>query len=351
MEKQLFNRNLGSLVESTKRHQPIVIYGHCVEKLTHFLKSMITIRKAEQQLALGRKEGLIGGPVHLGAGQEAIAVGVSASLQTTDRVFGAHRSHSHLLALNTDIHRLFAEVLGKETGFSRGMGGSMHLWDQPSGFYGSVPIVAGTVSLAVGAAIAAKLQHTDDISVAYFGDGAVEEGVVHESFNLARVQNVPVLFVVENNLFASHMHISLRQPSDMISRFATANDIPHRLVDGNDVVAIANAAAELVANARSGKGPGFLEAVTYRWYGHVDWRDDIDVGVHRSQTEVENWRARDPVRRLSTAMVNANMWSVEQETALNRQLDAQIKTDWERAMNDPYPEAAATLSRVYASNT
>jgi TPP-dependent pyruvate/acetoin dehydrogenase alpha subunit len=316
--------------------------------LTAYLKSMITIRKVEHRLALGRKNGIIGGPVHLGAGQEAIAVGISSTLQSTDRVFGAHRSHSHLLALNPDYYKLFAEVLGRDTGFSRGMGGSMHLWDQSNGFYGSVPIVSGTVSLAVGAGIAAKLQGVNDVAVAYFGDGAMEEGVVHESLNLARVQEAPVLFVVENNLFASHMHVSLRQPSDLMSRFAVANDIPHKLVDGNDVVAVANAATKLVGDARSGKGPGFLEVVTYRWYGHVDWRDDIDVGVHRSLEEVDNWRARDPIRRLSIAMTNANMWSGEKENAFNTELDEQIEAAWERAMGDPSPANTATLDRVYA---
>ncbi len=200
---------------------------------------MIMIRKVEQQLALGRKDGLIRGPVHLGAGQEAVAVGVSESLQSTDRIFGTHRSHSHLMALNPDFYRLFAEVLGKQTGFSRGMGGSMHLWDKPSGFYGCVPIVSGTVALAVGAGMAAKLQNLDDIGVVYLGDGALEEGVVHESLNLARMQKAPVLFVLENNLFASHMHVSLRQPSDLMTRFAVANDIPNRLVEGNNVVAVA----------------------------------------------------------------------------------------------------------------
>lgn len=348
---ELFNTNgLGSLAEPTKHHQPVVIHDYSEEVLKNFLKSMITIRKTEQKLAIGRRDGFIGGPVHLGAGQEAIAVGISESLQSTDRVFGAHRSHSHLLALNPDFYKLFAEVLGKDTGFSKGMGGSMHLWDQPSGFYGSVPIVSGTVSLAVGAAIAAKLQKTNDISVAYFGDGAMEEGVVHESLNLARIQNAPTLFVVENNLFASHMHVSLRQPTDMMSRFAIANDIPHKLVDGNDVVAVADAAQELIRNARAGEGPGFLEVVTYRWYGHVDWRDDIDVGVHRSTKEVDNWRARCPVNRLSTAMINAKIWSKEQEEALSQEIDEQIDIAWERAMNDPFPESGATLSRVYATN-
>ncbi len=341
--------NLGSLADPTKHHEPIVLHGYNAETLKGFLKSMIMIRKVEQQLALGRRNGYIGGPVHLGAGQEAIAVGVTASLQSTDRVFGAHRSHSHLLALNPDYYKLFCEVLGKDTGFSRGMGGSMHLSDKASGFYGSVPIVSGTVSLAVGAGMAAKLQQLDDIGVAYFGDGAMEEGVVHESLNLARIQNVPVLFVVENNLFASHMHVSLRQPKDMMSRFAVANDISYKLVDGNDVVAVADAASQLISASRAGEGPGFLEVVTYRWYGHVDWRDDIDVGVHRSLKEVDNWRARDPVSRLSTALIHANMWSVEQEKLYTEALDVKISLAWERAMNDPYPDVSATLSRVYAS--
>jgi TPP-dependent pyruvate/acetoin dehydrogenase alpha subunit len=339
--------HLGALSDPTKFHTPISTSSLDCEDLKQMLKSMIIIRKTEQQLALGRKNGLIGGPVHLGAGQEAIAVGVSHNLQKTDRVFGAHRSHSHLLALNPDFYRLFAEVLGKETGFSKGMGGSMHLYDQPNGFYGSVPIVAGTVALAVGAAMAAKLQKTDDIGVAYIGDGAVEEGVVHESFNLAKIQNAPMLFVIENNLFASHMHISLRQPSDSISRFAVANDIPYKLVDGNDVVAVSEAACELVDDIRSGKGPRLLELVTYRWYGHVDWRDDVDVGVDRSLDDIENWKARDPILRLSRAMTQANIWSKEQEVELYIDIDKEIKVAWLRAMNDPYPSSDVTLKYVY----
>jgi len=340
--------NLSTLAEPAKHHGRIMIDGVGNDLLISSLRLMLLIRRCEQKLALGRKNGDVGGPVHLGVGQEAIAVGVSSHLQSTDRVFGAHRSHSHLLALNPDPYPLFAEVLGKNTGHSKGMGGSMHLWNQPSGFYGSVPIVAGTVSLAVGAGIAAKLQKTDDVAVAYLGDGAVEEGVVHESLNLARIQDAPVLFVVENNLFASHMHISLRQPSDAISRFAQANDIPYELVDGNDIVSVSSAANELITQARQGRGPGMIEAVTYRWYGHVDWRDDIDVGVHRSLTEVSNWKARDPVLRLSNAMKSAGIWSDEQQQELNEELDRLINDSWDRAMNDPYPELSATMGRVYA---
>ena len=339
---------LKGLSNPEKYHNSISIKDQDIDTLKNMLSTMLLIRKTEQQLALGRKNGLIGGPVHLGAGQEAIAVGISQNLKKTDRVFGAHRSHSHLLALNPDYYRLFAEVLGKETGFSKGMGGSMHLYDQPNGFYGSVPIVAGTASLAVGAAMAAKMQRTDDIGAVYIGDGAVEEGVVHESFNLAKIQKAPMLFVIENNLFASHMHISLRQPSAMISRFAIANDIPYKLVDGNDVVAVAKASKELIDGIRSGKGPGLIELVTYRWYGHVDWRDDVDVGVDRSLDDIENWKARDPILRLSKSMIKANMWSMEQENDLNNMFDKEIQIAWEKAINDPYPSSDATLNYVYS---
>jgi pyruvate dehydrogenase E1 component alpha subunit len=224
----------------------------------------------------------------------------------------------------------------------------MHLYDQPNGFYGSVPIVAGTVSLAVGAAMAAKLQRTDDIGVAYIGDGAVEEGVVHESFNLAKIQKAPMLFVIENNLFASHMHISLRQPSNMISRFAIANDIPYKLVDGNDVVAVAKASKELINDMRAGKGPGFIELVTYRWYGHVDWRDDVDVGVDRALDDIENWKARDPIARLSKSMIKSKIWTEEQELELGNKIDKEIQIAWKMATNDPYPSADVTLKYVYS---
>lgn len=343
-----FSPDLGALADPLNCHGNINIAGLDKDVLTGYLRQMIWIRMAEQTIAKKRSEGLIGGPVHLGAGQEAIAVGVSAALTRTDRVFSGHRSHSHLLAMGSSLHGLFAEVLGKETGHSHGMGGSMHLWDQPRGFYGSVPIVAGTVPLAVGAGMAAKMQGTRDVSVAYFGDGAIEEGVVHESLNLASLLKTPVLFVVENNLFASHMHISLRQPKDSTARFAVANDIPFAVVDGNDVVAVAKAAGELIGRARDGNGPGFLEAVTYRWYGHVDWRDDVDVGVSRSAEHLANWRARDPVRRLGDALIDARMWSPGQAVALETDLASEIAQAWGQAMNDPYPSEAALLDRVYA---
>lgn len=340
--------DLERLADPSAFHAPIDLRDETPAVLAGYYRQMLLIRKAEQQLAVARRDGLIGGPVHLGVGQEAVAVGVTAALRSTDRVFGAHRSHSHLLAMGSSLHGFFAETLGKDTGLSRGMGGSMHLWDQPRGFYGSVPIVAGTVPLAVGAAMAAKMQGSSDVGVTYFGDGAVEEGVVHESLNLASVVGAPVLFVCENNLFASHMHISLRQPKDSTARFAIAHGIPHVVLDGNDVVAVAQAARGLVSAARSGRGPGYLEAVTFRWYGHVDWREDIDVGVHRSVTELEGWRARDPIRRLREAMIANELWSDKAESDLNSELDDMIDKAWDRATKDPYPSPETLLSRVYA---
>lgn len=340
-------KELNKLTDPKKFQEPLIIEGIEKDILYRMIKSMIIIRKTEQKLAEGRRDGFIGGPVHLGAGQEAIAVGISELLQSSDRVFGAHRSHSHLLALNPDFYRLFAEVLGKETGFSKGMGGSMHLFDKANGFYGSVPIVAGTVALAVGAAMAARMQGTNDIGLAYIGDGAIEEGVVHESLNLAKVHNAPMLFVIENNLFASHMHISLRQPSNMTSRFAVANEIPYKVVDGNDVCAIYKAAKEQISELRNGGGPMFLELVTYRHFGHVDWRDDIDVGVERSLDDVKNWKARDPITRLSTSMINKGIWSEEQEDILIKDLNQNISKAWDTAINDPYPDLEATLAHVF----
>ena len=336
-----------NLLNPQTGHKPLDISNICSDHTLKFLRNMLRIRLCERKLADARSSGLIGGPVHLGVGQEAIAVGVSTQLSSSDYVFGAHRSHSHILALGSDTRKLFAEVLGKDTGHSKGMGGSMHLWDESCGFYGSVPIVAGTVSLAVGCAMAARLCKSQSVSVAYFGDGACEEGVVHESLNLASLQKDPVLFVVENNMFASHMHWSQRQPNASTARFAKANNIPYKIVDGNNVLDVATAAKELIDNSRSGGGPGFLEAFTYRWYGHVDWREDIDVGVSRSRDDVDNWKAKDPIKRLVDAMFNSEILSLDGYKEIESELSTEIEKAWELAMADPYPAQSETMNRIY----
>lgn len=339
---------LGDLSDPTKFHAPIDVRGQPPEVLRNHLRSMMRIRMVEQHLARMRKEGVIGGPVHLAVGQEAVAVGVAHSLRESDRVFGAHRSHSHILSLGCSVRALFAEVLGKDTGLAKGMGGSMHLWDQPRGFYGSVPIVAGTIPLAVGAALGAKLSGSSDVAVSFFGDGATEEGAFHESLNLASVLGVPVIFVAENNLFSSHMHIDLRQPRRCTARFAQAQGMPFEVVDGNDVVAVSAAVSRLVSGARSGGGAGFLEAVTFRWLGHVDWRDDVDVGVERSAEDLANWKARDPIARLKAGMEDAGVWTEADQEELVAGLSSEITSSWESAMEDPWPAEEALLERVFA---
>ena len=311
---------------------------------------MFQIRETENLIALGKKEGLIGGPVHLGVGQEAIAVGVSSELKSDDKVFSGHRSHAHILALGSDQRRLFSELLGKKTGLSKGMGGSMHLLDKSVGFYGSVPIVAGTVPLAVGAALSSKLQNKKEVTVSYFGDGAAEEGVVHESFNFASQYKLPILFVVENNLFSSHLHIEERQPSNSIARFALANCIPYKVLDGNDVISISQASKKIINNCKNNYGPGLIEVVTYRWYGHVDWREDIDVGINRSSDDLRLWKERDPIARLTQAIKKKYSDIQPLLDKISSDIKNTSEMNWQMALKDPYPDEADLIDFVYTSS-
>jgi len=338
------------LFQSENFSSPLNISSFKDSFLKDCLTKMLLIRQCEILIGEGRRKGLVKGPVHLGVGQEAIAVGSAGSIRKSDAVFGAHRSHSHILSLGTDLRYFFAEILGRATGLCKGMGGSMHLSDSSVGFQGSVPIVSGTVPLAVGAGMAFRLKKSKNIAVAFFGDGACEEGVVHESLNLASINLEPVIFVVENNLFSSHMHISERQPLNSTARFAKANNIKYQVVDGNDVLEVFKAFNILANEARKGKGPGFIEAITYRWFGHVDWREDIDVGVNRSKIDLEKWRKRDPILRLSKAMINAHIWDKERQNDLELKINSQINQAWEKALKDPYPEKDNLLNNVY-SNT
>lgn len=305
------------------------------------------LRSVEEKIAEERKSGAIGGPVHLGIGQEAIPVGLSENIDSTDYVFGAHRSHYHILALDSSIKRLFAEVLGKQAGLSKGMGGSMHLIDTENGFYGSTPIVAGTVSLAVGAALTAKKAKEKQIAVAYLGDGACEEGVVHESFNFASAYDLPILFVCENNFFSSHMHITQRQPEYSISRFASANSIRSIQLDGNNVLDIYGQATDLIAYIRRESKPAFIEAFTYRWRGHVDWRDDTDVGVCRSSEDLSSWKKFDPISTLKSKLYACDPAIESTINEYSMYLQELIGDCWEFAVNSDYPSTEQLLGTVY----
>ena len=345
----LVHLDLGDLADQNKYRDPLDLQNLPTDDLVADYKTMRLIRRSEEVIGDLRTEKKIGGPVHLAIGQEAVATGVCRCLTSDDRLYGGHRSHSQYLALGGSLDDLFGEVLGKETGCSNGMGGSMHLTAEEVGFGGCVPIVAGTVPIAVGAALSFKTLGKPHVAVAFFGDGACEEGVVHESMNLAASLQLPVVFVVENNLFASHLDIEHRQAGNRTGRFAEAHGIDTKVVDGNDVCAVNRATAELVEAARSHNKPGFLEAVTYRWRGHVDADPNIDVGVRRSEAEVNAWKQRDPIARLQVSLESNR----GVEPSVFEQIDADVEQQVEEAMQKgfsaPGPRASSTLDYVYAN--
>jgi acetoin:2,6-dichlorophenolindophenol oxidoreductase subunit alpha len=338
---------LGALADPATPLAALTLLNQPTDALSKALGDMLQIRLAEEAVAGLVDDGLAKCPCHLGIGQEAVAVGVSMAVQSGDRVYGTHRSHSHYLALGGSLKAMMAEILGKASGVSRGMGGSMHLYAPEVGFEGSVPIVGATIPIAAGAALAAKMDGNGRIAIAYFGDGACEEGVFHEALNMAAVMKLPLLFVCENNLYSSHLDIKLRQPADSVARFARAHLWNTEVVDGNDVVAVAAAAGRLADGARQGRGPGFLEAVTFRWRGHVGPSENVDVGLRRSAEELAAWKKRDPIARLFSALVEQRNVSPHVLKEISEACRAQISAAVAEAKSDPYPEADALLNYVY----
>ena len=338
---------LGGLINPEEYTDPIDINGLDNNTLIEDLKLMYLIRRVEEIISDNVANGIIKCPCHLGIGQEAIAVGLSRFLRPSDRVFGGHRSHAHYLGLKGSSQKLFSEVLGKYNGCSKGMGGSMHLFDPSVGFGGSVPIVGASVPIATGAALAAKKDKNGDISVSYLGDSACEEGAVQESFNLASIMELPIIFVVENNLFASHMHIDLRQPLNSTSRFAVAHNIKHKIIDGNDLAKMYTVSKKAVEYCRNGKGPFLIEAITYRWKGHVGHRDDIDVGVKRKD-ELEKWKKRDPILRLKKSLIGNKYLTENDFKKFKKVIDEKLKNEWELALKSPYPHENFINEIIYS---
>ena len=338
--------SLGDLVNPDKYQEPINISGFDTNHLMDDLKQMYVIRRVEEIIGDNIVTGVIKCPCHLGIGQEATAVGLSRYLRSSDRVFGGHRSHTHYLGLRGSVYKLFAETLGKLDGCSKGMGGSMHLYDPSIGFGGSVPIVGASVPIATGAALAAKKDKLGDIAVSYLGDSACEEGAVQESFNLASVMKLPIIFVVENNLFASHMHIDLRQPHNSTARYAEAHGIPFKVIDGNNLTDIYKTSMEAVKYCRENKGPYFIEAMTYRWRGHVGPREDTDVGVKRKD-DLNTWKKRDPIRRLKDSLINKNVLSENDFNEITKLIDKNLVEQWQKALDAPYPPKSLLTEIVY----
>ena len=270
--------------------------------LRRFYREMLRIREFEEEVSnlLEGKE--VQGPVHLCIGQEAVAVGVCAALERDDYIFGAHRSHGHYLAKGGDMRALMAELFGKETGCSGGRGGSMHLVAPEVGLLGTVPIVAATIPLAAGVALASQLRGDSRVTVSFFGDGATEEGVFHETMNFAASRKLPVIFACENNYYASHLFLLERRTKDNIAVAAEAYGMPGSRIDGNDVVGTYLAARAAVARARRGEGPTLIEFITFRWRGHVGPSWDTDVGVTR-KVDLAAWMKKDPIARLRSEIL------------------------------------------------
>ena len=307
--------------------------------------SMLRIRLFEERAAELVDAGEIKTPCHLYIGQEAIAVGVCAALERDDYVWGGHRSHGHYLAKGGDLRAMMAELHGKATGCSKGRGGSMHLVAPEVGVLGTVPLVAATIPMAVGAALATQLRRDARVSVSFFGDGATEEGHFHESLNIASVYRLPVLFVCENNLYSSHMQLLERRACDNIDRAGEAHGLPGVRVDGNDVVAVYRAAVVAVDRARRGEGPALLECRTYRWRGHVGASWDMDVGVKR-RDEFKDWLSKDPIARAGQQLRALGAEELEIDRVVHhvrREVDEAVTF----ARESPYPAVSGLLEHVY----
>ena len=316
-----------------------------VALFVHMYRMMRRIRRFEEVVGDLVAAGEAKCPCHLYIGQEAIAVGVCTALEPEDTIWGNHRSHGHYLAKGGDMHAMMAEILGRQSGCAGGRGGSMHLVAKEVGILGTVPIVAGTIPLAVGAALAYKLQRKPHVAVAFFGDGATEEGHFFESVNLAALYRLPVMFVLENNLYASHMHLSGRRPLDNLDQIGGLFGIPGIRLDGNDVVAVYRAAVEAAGRARRGQGPSLLECRTYRWRGHVGHRWDEDVGVKR-RDELQEWLGRCPLARLRGSLLE---WGVSEGllNALDEEVEKEVESALDFARRSPLPAPETVGEYVY----
>ncbi|MCD6581138.1 MAG: thiamine pyrophosphate-dependent dehydrogenase E1 component subunit alpha, partial [Desulfuromusa sp.] len=283
------------------------------------------------------------------SGEEAIATGISALLTSEDKVFGNHRSHGHFLAKGGSVAGLIGEVYCRVIGCSRGRGGSMHLIAPEVGFLGAAPIVAGTISLALGAALAHKIQGRDAVAVTYFGDGAAGEGVLYEAMNFASIQNLPLIFVCENNFYATHMPIRETRKKDTIYKSALPFGIEAVREDGNDVLKVYEAARRAVEMCRSGKGPYFLEFTTYRLRGHVGPDDNIQ-GNHtdiRPPDEVAEWRKKDPIPKFRKYLLETDIVEQKDIDAIDLDVEKEVAAAHQLVRESDVPRVEELNSYVF----
>jgi pyruvate dehydrogenase E1 component alpha subunit len=312
------------------------IEGLAVEDLLRMWRSMILIRRMEESLADLVKTGDIPGPLHLSIGQEAVPVGVCANLLDSDYITSTHRGHGHFLAKGGDPKAFMAEIFGKATGVCAGKGGSMHIADLSHGILGANAVVGSNIPIAAGAALAAQLEGRGRLAVAFFGDGAANQGALQESLNIAALWKLPLLFICENNGWSEYSPTKTVTSGQIVDR-GTALGVRAESVDGNNVLAVYEVAHVAVRRARDGEGPTLVEALTYRTSGHTA-TEAAFIAPYRDQAEVDSWKARDPIQRLTAQMLAKKFVT---ETALRKieeEVEETINAAYEFALQSPLPE-------------
>lgn len=284
------------------------------ETLLSLYRRMLLVRRTEERIVEHYSEQKMRCPVHLSIGQEATAAGMCEVLRQKDLVVGNHRSHGHYIAKNGSLRKMIAELYGKESGCTRGIGGSMHLIDLENGILATTPIVGGTIPVAVGVALANQMKKNDIVTTLFVGDGATEEGVFHESLNFAILKKLPIIFFCENNLYSVYTNLGPRQPPRPIHQMVAGHGIDTSSIDGNNVVEVYETAKRAYENVREGQGPVFIEASTYRWREHCGPNYDNNIG-YRTEEEFLSWKEKCPLASFEKVISSADQKMIEKEVS------------------------------------
>ncbi len=314
------------------------------DRLREGLRLMLTIRYFDERALALYRAGEMRGTTHPYIGMEAVGVGVMLALRADDYVTSTHRGHGHTIAKGGDPKRMMAELLGRATGYSGGKGGSMHIADMDKHMLGANGIVGGGMGLATGAALTARLQQTGSVAACFFGDGALAQGILHETTNLAAIWKLPVVYICENNQYAMSTRSDWSVAGGDPARRAQGYGIPGVSVDGMDLFAVFSAASDLVERARRGDGPSYLVCNTYRYYGHHAG----DPLNYREKEEVERWREQDPIERVKSEVVSRGVLSSSDVEQLERRIESEIDEAVEFARNSPEPTPDQLMTDIYA---
>ena len=314
------------------------------DKLIAMYRTMVRIRVFEERVSKEFAAGNIPGFVHLYIGEEAVAAGACATLNASDCITSTHRGHGHLIAKGGRPDRMMAELFGRRTGYCNGKGGSMHIADTALGILGANGIVGGGINIAAGAALSAKMRGSGQVVLCFLGDGSTNRGTFHEGVNMAAVWDLPVVYVIENNMYAEKTRISDTCKLPNLADRALAFGIPDVTIDGNDAVAVYEAVSESVARARKGKGPTLVECKTYRWHGHYEG----DRQSYKPAAEAEEWRKRDPIPAFRTKLAAEGMLAPADAATIDREAAEEVEAAVKFARESPFPAPEETLEDVFA---